>query len=796
MISFSCKCGKKYNVDDKYAGKKVICKQCDAFLFVPQNDYTLMTEVVSNEPHIIENIRTTETVIPKWIKYLVVAIAVFLISFLLWAFVLRDTWEADNYEKMRNLAESASSAITEKQYEKGLATYEELFQFVGNHKLKRLYTKKKYDEAKIFYEEAKTEQIKRKRIAAAEERRQKTESLKNQLALTEPIQKAYITNIEEESKGTASKSGVELYKKYVDDIQKVYPDKSNISEDMKYIFEHVDRAILFFSTTEFAGNNESLNIAMEEMNVFLLEYNKIYNLFIDITGDSPSKKLPESLPDQSKDEYAEQKTRLRERGNNLLQTMGIDSAKVEKYDPMEELYNPDSILGLSYPAKQLLNYNPSMVFNQSKQAAENGNVKAYYLLAQCFDIGIGTSKNSEQAVLWYSKAADAGNYSAMVDLGLIYYNGKSLPQDYNEALKWYSKAAEQGESHAQNNLGLMYYNGQGVLQDYKEALKWYSKAAEQGEAMAQYSLGVMYDNGQGVLQDYKEAFKWSSKAAEQGHAQAQVILGFMYHDGRGVSQDYKEAFKWVSKAALQGYVPAQSLLGVWYYNGKGVSQDLIEALKWTLIAEMNKDDDNVAKFKKELKSIMTSGQIAQAIDLAEKFVTTSSITNPTALSQLGKERQSQKDSELSIQFKIENISKIADRYYDADKIVAILPIEGGLIEEMVVCLAIDKTNAMISVSISKQSANDFSRAVDNPRYYGSAFGESQRYNFEQKALQDLANTKSIVSNYEDGEMKMKVRLLNDTNFRQKWDEYVKKYKDSSYLPENIRNNLAYSSQIL
>lgn len=36
MINFSCECGKAFEVDDQYAGRKIKCKQCGQALHVPE----------------------------------------------------------------------------------------------------------------------------------------------------------------------------------------------------------------------------------------------------------------------------------------------------------------------------------------------------------------------------------------------------------------------------------------------------------------------------------------------------------------------------------------------------------------------------------------------------------------------------------------------------------------------------------------------------------------------------------------------------------------------------------------
>ena len=100
------------------------------------------------------------------------------------------------------------------------------------------------------------------------------------------------------------------------------------------------------------------------------------------------------------------------------------------------------------------------------------------------------------------QAAKQGDAPAQYNLGLMYTQGQGVRQDYVEAVKWYRKAAEQGDAVAQYNLGLKYADGIGVRQDYVEAVKWYHKAAEQGLAGAKYNLGLNYAYGRGVRKDY------------------------------------------------------------------------------------------------------------------------------------------------------------------------------------------------------------------------------------------------------------------------------------------------------
>lgn len=265
-------------------------------------------------------------------------------------------------------------------------------------------------------------------------------------------------------------------------------------------------------------------------------------------------------------------------------------------------------------------------FSKNIDAAKNGNPKAQYEIAQCYEYGIGVTKDINQALYWYQKAADQGSGAGMNALGSCYLNGKGVPIDYEKAAYWFKKAAENGsaageinykeakkriedkskntanssviqndyqknieaakngDTQAQLKIGICYQTGNGVKQDYSAALEWYEKSANQGNADAQTCLGLCYGMGYGVSEDFVQAIKWWRKAANQGNAQAQYYLGNCYNHGTGVSVDKTHAALWYQKAADNGNANAQFMLGVYYSTGTGVSENASEAASWWLKA--------------------------------------------------------------------------------------------------------------------------------------------------------------------------------------------------------------------
>lgn len=233
-------------------------------------------------------------------------------------------------------------------------------------------------------------------------------------------------------------------------------------------------------------------------------------------------------------------------------------------------------------------------YEQIREAADEGNAIALYMMAEYFWEGYGVQPiNQQKRIAYFKKSYEAGYAVAGYDVAASlpdgspeqkeirnhakdnilelanegdvfaqasaawgYREGYGTAVDHVEAVKWVRKAAEQGFARAQYDLGDMYYYGRGVEQSYEKAAEWYQKAAEQGLARAQYKLGDMYDIGIGVEKSYEKAAEWFLKAAEQGFARAQCKLGLMYENGTGVERSYKKAREWYLKAAEQGFADA------------------------------------------------------------------------------------------------------------------------------------------------------------------------------------------------------------------------------------------------
>ena len=189
------------------------------------------------------------------------------------------------------------------------------------------------------------------------------------------------------------------------------------------------------------------------------------------------------------------------------------------------------------------------------EAAEQGDVDAQYKL------GIIYKKNKapQQATMWFTQAvekfresAESGDIASQYYLGLAYDAGNGVKHDTQQALVWITKAAENGYPPAQNMLGdwlLIGYHG--ITQDTNKGIEWYMKAAEKHNLDAEINLYRIYGKS-GSKYDPEKYVYWLHRAAEDGSTQAYWQLGRNYKIGdiEGIEQNYQQAVYWWQKGVV------------------------------------------------------------------------------------------------------------------------------------------------------------------------------------------------------------------------------------------------------
>ncbi|MFC5584768.1 peptidoglycan-binding protein [Nitratireductor kimnyeongensis] len=155
-----------------------------------------------------------------------------------------------------------------------------------------------------------------------------------------------------------------------------------------------------------------------------------------------------------------------------------------------------------------------------REAAAEGDPKAYFEIGSRYAEGRGTTADVSKAVEWYTKAAEAGFAPAQYRLGDLYQKGTGVDRDAAKAKMWFQLAAQQGNAGAMHNLGVLYAMGADGPADNDSAARWFLEAAEHGVKDSQFNLGILAAKGMGVPQDLTEAYKWFAIVANGGDSDA------------------------------------------------------------------------------------------------------------------------------------------------------------------------------------------------------------------------------------------------------------------------------------
>jgi TPR repeat protein len=227
-----------------------------------------------------------------------------------------------------------------------------------------------------------------------------------------------------------------------------------------------------------------------------------------------------------------------------------------------------------------------MKFNPKEPQLMSEKVEAAFMLARIYERGIGIPKNPAQALAWYGKAADFGFVPAQNVIGQAWADGYGGARDGRKAVGYLQSAAEEGFVPAQYNLAKVYYNGDaGVTRDLKQAGAWFNAAAKAGFPAALFAAGRMYDMGEGVPADQKRAIVYYKEAAVKGDRDAEFALATFFYDGEVVEKNRATARKLFEAAARQGQVDAMFNLGAMELNGEGGPADLAMAYVWLHLAK-------------------------------------------------------------------------------------------------------------------------------------------------------------------------------------------------------------------
>ena len=124
--------------------------------------------------------------------------------------------------------------------------------------------------------------------------------------------------------------------------------------------------------------------------------------------------------------------------------------------------------------------------------AEQGDVDAMVMVGNCYNRGLHTEKNDQEAHRYYKMAADKGHVQANLMVAIDLLNGIGTSKDKKTGTKYLQIAADGGAAFGQYLLASMYKIGEiGLFGREQKAMKYFEMAAKQGDAKSQVELADM-----------------------------------------------------------------------------------------------------------------------------------------------------------------------------------------------------------------------------------------------------------------------------------------------------------------
>jgi TPR repeat protein len=261
-------------------------------------------------------------------------------------------------------------------------------------------------------------------------------------------------------------------------------------------------------------------------------------------------------------------------------------------DSRQAIYWFDRVAGDRFDPAQRMRFDPANPQMMSERA------QAAVMLARIYQQGLGVPADPGRARHWYEKAADFGYVPALDMLGRGWAAGSFGSKNDDKALAYLKDAAQAGYAPAQYRLGKLYFNGAGgAAPDTRLAGAYFEAAARAGHPAALFAAGRMVDMGVGVPADPHKALVYYKEAALKGDRDAEFALGTYFYEGGVVAKDVKTARGWFDAAARQGQPDAMYSLGAMLSKGEGGPPDLAMAYVWLSLAGSAGHDDAPAALR-------------------------------------------------------------------------------------------------------------------------------------------------------------------------------------------------------
>ena len=196
----------------------------------------------------------------------------------------------------------------------------------------------------------------------------------------------------------------------------------------------------------------------------------------------------------------------------------------------------------------------------------------------CYELGIGTRKDYNRAIIYYRKAATLSHVSSMYKLAIIYLRGFcGQVKNVREAINWLQRAVALSNAqnpHALYVLAMIQFTEEftentNLIVDPSYGLELLHESARLDYLPSQVKLGELYEMGGPVEVDDAQSIYWYTKAAAQGNPDAALALSSWYLTGSSgiLAQSDREAYLWARKATSYQYADRWTIAKAYFLVG-------------------------------------------------------------------------------------------------------------------------------------------------------------------------------------------------------------------------------------